>query len=159
MVITASQPFAGSASAQRQFIDTHVFVCLFDPHSPLRQAKARALVKQCLMSGSGVTSHQVVQEFAHVALNKMTKPMSEAECDQVISELLLPMLRVNFSIELVRNALALRKETGYPWYDSLIVAAAAEARCDVLYTEDLQHGQWVRSVLIQDPFLHCVDEV
>jgi predicted nucleic acid-binding protein len=38
------------------------------------------------------------------------------------------------------------------WYDSLIVAAAIEAECDVLYTEDLNHGQRFGDLVVTDPF-------
>ncbi len=38
-------------------------------------------------------------------------------------------------------------------YDSLILASASRARCNVLYTEDLQHGQIVDGLAIRNPFL------
>lgn len=147
-----------SSAAQRVFLDTNVFVYLFDASAPAKQARSRRLVKDCLASGSGVVSHQVVQEFANVALHKMRAPMSVPECSQVLDEVLLPMLRVGFSPELARSALAIQDETRYHWYDSLVVAAALEARCDRLYTEDLQHHQMVRSVRIENPFLNLAHE-
>jgi predicted nucleic acid-binding protein len=39
------------------------------------------------------------------------------------------------------------------WYDSLIVAAAIESHCGVLYSEDFQHGQQIESLRIENPFL------
>ena len=42
---------------------------------------------------------------------------------------------------------------GFSFYDSLIVAAALEAGCSRLYTEDMQHGQQIHSLTIQNPFL------
>lgn len=142
-----------SGTAQRVFLDTNVFVYLFDASAPAKQAQARRLVKDCLAAGTGVISHQVAQEFANVALHKMRVPMSAAECSQVLDDLLLPMLRVNFTPELARNALAIQGETRYHWHDSLIVAAAVETRCDRLWSEDLQHHQEVRGVRIENPFL------
>lgn len=147
-----------TASAPRVFLDTNVFVYLFDTSAPAKQAQARALVKDCLATGRGAVSHQVVQEFANVALHKMRAPMSAAECAQVIDELLVPMLRVGFSPELVHSALAIRQETRYHWYDSLVVAAAIEARCDLLCSEDLQHHQQVRGLRIENPFLNLAHE-
>jgi predicted nucleic acid-binding protein len=38
-------------------------------------------------------------------------------------------------------------------YDGLILAAAVEAGCSKLLTEDLQHGQVVEGVRIENPFL------
>lgn len=44
------------------------------------------------------------------------------------------------------------EETGFSFYDALIVAAAAIGRCRVLWSEDLQHGRVVRGVEIRNPF-------
>jgi len=147
----------GGAPA-RVFLDTNIFVYVFDTTAPHKQQRARQLVKQCLADGTGVIGHQVVQEFANVALHRMRRPMTTAECDRTLAELLLPMLRVGFSPELVRSALAIQQETRYQWYDSLVVAAALETRCDVLHSEDLQHGQLVRGLRIDNPFLDAVQD-
>jgi predicted nucleic acid-binding protein len=50
--------------------------------------------------------------------------------------------------------LALRTQERYriSWYDSLIVAAAIEADCSILYSEDLQHGQRFESTRVKNPF-------
>jgi predicted nucleic acid-binding protein len=50
-------------------------------------------------------------------------------------------------------ALNITERYGYSWYDSLIIAAALDAGCDTLYTEDLQHGQVIENRLtINNPF-------
>jgi predicted nucleic acid-binding protein len=51
------------------------------------------------------------------------------------------------------GAVSIMEETGWTFYDSLIVSAAAAARCPVLFTEDLQAGRVVRGVEIRDPFV------
>jgi len=152
----ATTPWQGLT--RRVFIDTNVFVYVFDGSAPRKQARARDFIKQCLAQGHGVIGHQVVQEFANVALHRMQRPMTPDECARTISELLLPMLRVGFSAELVHNALAIQHETRYHWYDSLMLAAALEARCDVFCSEDLNHGQVVRGLRIENPFLDTVHE-
>ena len=47
------------------------------------------------------------------------------------------MLAVESSMALFGKALDVNRRYKLSWYDSLIVAAAIEAKCDVLYTEDL----------------------
>jgi predicted nucleic acid-binding protein len=42
---------------------------------------------------------------------------------------------------------------GFHFYDSLIVAAALEAGCTRLLSEDLQHGQRIDSLTVENPFL------
>ena len=39
------------------------------------------------------------------------------------------------------------------WYDSLAVSSALHSDCKILYSEDLQHGQTVCSLRIENPFL------
>lgn len=38
------------------------------------------------------------------------------------------------------------------FYEALIVASALEARCDTLYTEDLQHGLRFGGLAVVNPF-------
>ena len=56
------------------------------------------------------------------------------------------------SAGLLSTALSIGSESGFSFYDSLIVAAAVEAECNVLLTEDLQHGRKIRGVEIRNPF-------
>ena len=51
------------------------------------------------------------------------------------------------------RALRLSDRYGFSIWDGLIVAAALEARCSTLLTEDMQHGQVVEGVRIENPFL------
>jgi len=51
------------------------------------------------------------------------------------------------------EALHLQAQSGLSWYDSLIVSSAIQARCDLLFTEDLQHGQRFGTLQVRNPFL------
>jgi predicted nucleic acid-binding protein len=63
------------------------------------------------------------------------------------------LLTVYFSIELYRKALDLARRDRLNWYDALIVAAALQSRCKILYTEDLQHGRRFGDLVVENPFL------
>ncbi|HKH35057.1 MAG TPA: hypothetical protein VKA80_13010 [Beijerinckiaceae bacterium] len=56
------------------------------------------------------------------------------------------------TFDLHRSALDISRRYGFTIYDSLILSAAKEARCRVLYTEDLQDGQTIEGVLVRNPF-------
>jgi predicted nucleic acid-binding protein len=64
----------------------------------------------------------------------------------------MPLCTVFPDRDLYSDALRVSAETGWTYYDSLIVSAAAAANCDVLVTEDLQNGRTIRGVTIQNPF-------
>ena len=55
-----------------------------------------------------------------------------------------------------RAALALARDHGFAFYDGLIIAAAIEAGCNILYSEDLQHGRNIGGLSIVNPFLGTV---
>ncbi len=70
-----------------------------------------------------------------------------------LEQILAPLWRVMPSPALYRRGLELQSRHGLSFYDALIVAAALEAGCTRLYTEDLQHGQKIEGLLIQNPFV------
>lgn len=137
----------------RFFIDTNIFVYEMSSDVPSKQAIARGLVQDALQSGKGVISFQVVQEFFSVAFRRFTPPMLPGEADQVLGATFRPLLAVHSSYALYGRALELTRLHSISWYDSLIVAAALEANCHILYTEDLQNGRQFDKLKIQNPFL------
>ena len=139
--------------SDRFFLDTNIFVYTFDSAAPAKAAKATELVKHAIKTRIGVVSYQVVQEFFNVALRRFENPMTTAEADQYLASTFRPLLAVHSSPALFSEALRLGSKFRIAWYDSLIVAAAIEAQCVVLYSEDLQHGQRLESVTITNPFL------
>ena len=142
------------------FLDANIFVYAFLASEPRKRAKAVELIEASLGSGTGCISYQVVQEFANVARKKFTTRLSADECKAFIGAAMQPLNRVASSTPLIHTALDLQDETKYSFYDCLMLAAALQAGADTLYTEDLQHWQFVRGVLrIVNPFLEVVHEV
>lgn len=139
-------------SASRFFLDTNVLVYSFDKRDATKQQRAQALVEEALETGRGVISSQVVQEFLNVATRKFAAPMSTADALRFLNDVLNPMCEVFPSISLFERALIVRDTTGYAFYDALIVAAAIQAGCKTLFTEDLQDGRRIEGLLIRDPF-------
>ena len=134
------------------FLDTNIFVYSLDRHSPAKQKVATRLIREALASGKGIISYQVVQEFFNVALRGFADVMSAAEAEQYLGTIFRPMLGVQSSPALMGEALRLHERYRFAWYDSLILAAALESRCGVLYSEDLRHGQMVGDLRIANPF-------
>ena len=52
----------------------------------------------------------------------------------------------------VPAAIALHQQAKLSFWDAMVVHAAAESGCDVLWTEDLKDGQVLRGVQIRNPF-------
>ena len=139
--------------SDRFFLDTNIFVYSFDQSATAKARKASQLIRKALTTQKGVISYQVVQEFFNVALRRFSQPMRTADAEQYLSTVFRPLLGVHSSPALYAEALHLHAQSGFSWYDSLVVVSAIQARCDLLYTEDLQHGQRFGTLRIENPFL------
>ena len=120
------------------FLDTNVLVYFVDGRACEKRAVARALIAKALGSSRYAISVQVLNEFANVAMKKFQ--MDEGEVAEYI-EAFRQIRTIPPSVEQTLKALSLRKRYGIQFYDSLIVAAAEQAGCDEIVTEDLNDGQ------------------
>ena len=136
----------------RFFLETNVFVHSFDDSAPAKAKRAMSLIREAAETRKGVVSYQIVHEFFNVALRRFSKPMNAAEGDHYTSTVFRPLWTVHSSEVLLRNALWLCGEHHLAWYDSLAIAAAIEAQCDVLYSEDLQPSRNFGNLQILNPF-------
>lgn len=105
------------------------------------------------LNGKGFISFQIIQEFLNVATNKFKGIMSSYEAQKYISKMMFPLCSVFPSKELYSQTLKIKERWQYSFYDSLVIAAALEADCGILYTEDLQHNQKINELTIVDPYV------
>jgi len=140
-------------SGGRFFLDTNIFVYCFNGDAAGKRNRALQLVREAVSTRRGIVSYQVVQEFFNVALRRFVQPISHAEAEQYLGTVFRPLLAVHSSLALYQQALAISQRYQFSWFDALIVTAAQIAECRVLYTEDLQHGQELEGVRVENPFL------
>jgi predicted nucleic acid-binding protein len=136
----------------RFFLDTNIFVYSFDKSSPPKLRRSMHLIREAVATRKGIVSYQVVQEFFNVALRRFAQPMTTAEAEQYLGIVFRPLLAVHSSPALYGEALRLQGKHHVSWYDSLMVAAAIEAECSLLYSEDLQHNQRFGDLRVENPF-------
>ena len=139
--------------SDRFFLDTNIFVYSYDWSATRKANIAEQLIGKALVSRKGVVSFQVIQEFFNVSLKRFSPAMSLTEAEEFLSTVFRPLLSVHSSANLYSEALRLYGRNGLSWYDSLIVSSAIIANCDVLYSEDMQHGQRFGNLQILNPFL------
>ncbi len=138
--------------SDRYFLDTNVFVYSHDERYPEKAKMAVELIRNAVARRAGVVSYQVVQEFFNVVLHKASPPMRHDDAQQYLATVFRPLLAVHSSAALISEAIRIEGRYRQSWYDSLIVAAAIEAKCEILYSEDLQHGQRFGELTVKDPF-------
>jgi predicted nucleic acid-binding protein len=127
------------------FFDTNILVYA-------QQANGKADRARALLAGGGKLSVQVLNEFTAVSRRKQRREWRE------ISEAIVDVLAVvdtplALTLELHAAAQAFAEDHRLSFYDALIVAAALEAGCDTLFTEDMQHGRKFGGLTIVNPFL------
>ncbi|HEV3207347.1 MAG TPA: PIN domain-containing protein [Terriglobales bacterium] len=137
----------------RFFLDTNIFAYAFDTKAHTKARRAAQLIRRAAETGTGVVSYQVVQEFFNLAFRRFSQPMSVADAEQYLITVFRPLLAIHSSAALYVDALRIAGKYRLAWYDCLIVAAALQSQCGVLYSEDLQHGQKIDGLLIENPFI------
>lgn len=140
-----------TADAPREFVDANVVVYAFDSSAGAKQAIARTLLERLWENGAGCLSVQVLQEFFVTVTRKVAQPLSVEEAADRVRELSAWRVFAPAAGD-VLAAIELHKDAQISFWDAMIVLAAAESGCDVLWTEDLQNASVLRGVQIRDPF-------
>lgn len=130
----------------KAFFDTNVLIYAVARDDP------RSVQAEELLASGGVLSVQILNEFASVARRKILMSWSDVtealDAFRVLCPSPLPI-----TIEIHEAALKIAEKHGYHIYDALVVAAALEAGCTTLYSEDLHDGQAVDGQLtVRNPF-------
>ena len=136
----------------RYFLDTNVIVYAFDKQDPVKTEQSWDLLRLGLESREAVVSYQVVQEFVNVAVKRFRPSMSFPTIRGCVTNVLRPLIAVESSPMLTLDALEIHERYRFAWYDSLILAAAKYADCEILYSEDLQTGFQLGKLKIVNPF-------
>lgn len=127
------------------FFDTNVLV-YSATDDPLKGDRAGAVIRE-----GGTISVQVLNEFANVARIKLRRTWRETHEFLSLARQLLDVRPVTIRIH--EAGLELAERYGFATYDAMIVAAALDADCSVLWSEDMQDGMLVEDRLrIVDPF-------
>ncbi len=128
-----------------RFFDTNLLFYLYSSDS------AKADQVEVLLSEGGTVSVQVLNEFASVAIRKLQ--MSFDEVCETLSAITEVCSVIPLTLETHSAGLRIAERFRFSVYDSLIVAAALQAGCKTLLTEDLQHGQSIdQRLVIRNPF-------
>jgi predicted nucleic acid-binding protein len=135
---------------EKYFVDTNIFVYAADKGAGYKHLVAEGLIERCKRDILGVVSTQVLQEFYVVSVGKL-------RMDPLIVGGVLDMLYglevVLVDVPLIRASIDCSILNQLSFWDALIVTAARKAACSTLWTEDLNHGQIIQGVRIENPFL------
>jgi predicted nucleic acid-binding protein len=129
-----------------RFFDTNVLIYAFasgDPRNPRAEE---------LLGEGGIIGIQVLNEFTSVSHRKLSWDWEDIEAALAVIDTLLGPARP-LTQEIHTHAVAVARDHVLSFWDALIVAAASEAGCRVLMSEDLQHGRKFGPLTVHNPFL------
>jgi len=131
------------------FIDTNLFVYTLDKNDVSKRGKARNVIKRIVEDHQPVISTQVIKEFYVVATTKL-------KADPIVVKNIIHnfhnMEVIQNDLELIEQAIDISVLSQLSFWDSLIIAAAEKANCEVVFSEDLNSGQTYRGVIVKNPF-------
>ena len=133
----------------RSFLDTNVLVYTDDHNETRKQKLALSLVERCRTDGSGVISTQILQEYFTAATRKLAVPPEIARRKlQLFAR--FPVVKID--VPDIVAAVDLHRLHTISFWDALVVRAAQEGGCAVVYSEDL-HGSWnIDGLRVVNPF-------
>lgn len=130
------------------FIDTNVWV--YAHTAGVDDSKSEAAQALLQRISSPVISVQVLGEYCAVMVRNR---LPDEQVGENLEAMIAMCRTLPVSAGTVQQAWRLRRRYGFSYWDSQMIAAALEAGCTSLYTEDLQHNQAIEDGLrIVNPF-------
>lgn len=140
-----------SDEADWQFVDTNILVYAHDSSAGQKHDAARALLQTLWQSRSGCLSIQVLQEFYVTVTRKVAAPYEASEAAKIIED--LSAWRVHSpAVKDVVAAIDLQTRYQVSFWDAMILQSANRLGCNLIWTEDLNHGQTIHQTTIRNPF-------
>ncbi|MEM6700123.1 MAG: PIN domain-containing protein [Bacteroidota bacterium] len=123
-----------------------------DSQSEEDKIKKQVLASLFVNTEQIIISSQVLNEVVNVVLRKFKKTAEEA--DILVRKIMEQSVVIELKPKHTLDALNLKQVYNFSWFDALIVAAALDTQCNILYSEDMQHGLIVNEKLqIVNPFV------
>lgn len=132
------------------FLDANILLYAQDKDSAAKQRRSREVIAALAANGSGVISTQVLQEFYVAATRKLgVEPLAAKAVLGTFSIFEITQA----SPDLIDEAIDYSILNKISFWDALIVAAAAATGCATIYSEDLNPGQVIQGVRIENPLV------
>ncbi len=133
------------------FVDTNVLVYRHDSSEPAKQPRAADWLSLLWRQRSGHLSYQVLQELYVTLTHKLKPGMDAGQAQQLIRDL-TSWRALPIDLAVMERAWVQYERHSLSWWDALIIAAAQICDCQVLLTEDLNHGQLFGQLRVVNPF-------
>jgi predicted nucleic acid-binding protein len=133
------------------FVDSIILIYVHDLDAGAKHMRAAGQLTDLWNNGNGILSTQVLQEFYVNVTQKIRQPLSRAAAREIVRDY-IPWIRSPLTGATVVRASEISEVWQISFWDAMIVAAAEQSGAAILLTEDLNDGQIIAGVRIQNPF-------
>ena len=134
------------------FLDTNILLYAHDRDAGLKHDTALSILEKVWEEKIGIISTQVIQEFYVNVTRKTPNPISPVQARGIILNYFSWQVEA-IEPQTILTASEIEEKYVLSFWDSLIIAAASQFKAGKILTEDLNHGQTIEGVLIENPFL------
>jgi predicted nucleic acid-binding protein len=136
--------------SDRYFVDTNILMYAHDTSAGPKHERAKAVVEELWRDRTGVVSTQVLQELSVNLRRKAGRPLDTKATREIVVDYLTWQVVVNGG-DSILEALDLEARHQIPFWDALVLQAAQASGAEILYSEDLSHGQTYGLVRVINP--------
>ena len=135
----------------KTFIDTNVLIYAHDVDAKAKHVTAKTILRELWPLRTGVLSPQVLQEFYVNVTKKIPHPLTKESARLVVSTYTIWCIETT-SAE-ISNAFRIEDESRIGFWDALIVASALKSGASRILSEDMNAGQTIAGIRIENPFV------
>ena len=144
------EPVGANFMNARTFVDTNVLIYAHDTDAKAKHAAANSILRELWNERNGVLSPQVLQEFYVNVTKKIPRPLSKESARLVVSTYAIWCIETT-AVE-ISNAFRIEDESRIGFWDALIVASALKSGSHRILSEDLNAGETIAGIRIENPF-------
>ena|ERR1041385_1822000 len=134
----------------RTFIDTNVLIYAHDVDAKAQHEAAKRILRELWSERTGVLSTQVLQEFYVNVTRKIPNPISKDSARMVVNN--YAVWCVDTTPAEISMAFQIEDASRIGFWDALIIASALKSSAVRILSEDLNSGQMIAGIRIENPF-------
>jgi len=139
--------------SDKTFVDTNILVYAHDLDAKAKHAIAKRILRELWSGRSGVLSTQVLQEFYVTVTRKISSPLKKDAARGLVNS--YAIWCIGTTVEEISMAFRIEDEARISFWDALILAAARKAGAVRILSEDLNFGQRIAGIGIENPFVRA----
>jgi len=134
----------------KTFVDTNVLIYAHDMDAKEKHETAKRVLQELWSERTGMLSMQVLQEFYLNVTRKISRPISKESARIVVGT--YTTWCIDTSPAEISSAFRIEDEAHIGFWDALIVASAVKSGASRILSEDLNAGQVISRVRVENPF-------